>query len=315
MTSGSDAEYVAALIRILRAARLNAHYPDARKLISHLGAMCPKRHRGLYGDLEIHRGAGLPAYAAWVRVKVDVEGAAARLADLGDRRELDAKARRGDDPIWAKQRDKYDYYDDIREVRLAELGGMQVALRRVEPSTSSADILVRFDKLDASGVFVRYTMELTQTDSIWSQAVVELDGETAEHTKRFESLIYKLTSVDPELTYLKLHALDGVRVDRVIKGAVGPFFWPGADISQVAALLAEPTDFLASFGLTTVATDVTEDRSNDPLDALLPEAPSPSASGDHRVFKDRKFVVPRHLAGGLRDLCASVGTKNVIYST
>jgi hypothetical protein len=330
----AEAKYVDRLYRVLRGARLNLYYPDARKLQNHVRLMSPKVHRGLYPGVEINLASGLPTYREWTRVQTDVDIAAEQIHKLGSRRELEKKASRSDEEIHQKLIKKHDYYSDIEGKEISPLGNMDVALRRVEHEKNTAYFHVVLDKLDASGLFVRYSIDLAQTSSAWNKQVVRLDEETAEHTDQFQSLIYKFTSLDSEFTFAKLAGLGGLSVERVAKGTVGPIYFAKEQAPPVLAELfgpelfgpdhveADDLPFVAMFTLDMVARDIAEDRDNDPLDVAMTQKMSEAARHtfqgardqfDVRTFRDRKFVVPRRLVGAVREFCEAQGTKNIVY--
>jgi hypothetical protein len=321
----AEATYVDRLGLILRRARLNLYYPDARKLQTHVQCLSPTVHRGLYPGVEINLASGLPTYREWTRVQTDVDIAAEQIHKLGSRRALEKKARQGDEGIHRKLLKKHKYYSDIQGKETSPLGDMDVALRRVEHEKNTAYFHVILDKLDASGLFVRYSIDLAQTSSVWNQQVVRLDEETAEHTEQFQSLIYKFTSLDSEFTFAKLAGLGGLSVERVAKGTVGPIYFAKEQAPPALEVLfnTEGVDpFVAMFTLDMVAGDIAEDRDNDPLEVAMTEAMSDAARQtfhdareqfDVRTFRDRKFVVPRRMIPAVREFCEARGTKNIVY--
>lgn len=319
----AEVEYVERLYRILRGARINLYYPDSRKLQSHVRCMSPRVHRGLYEGIEVNLDSGLPTYREWTRVQTDVGIAEEQLGKLGSRRELERKARRSDEAIHEKLLKKHQYYSDIRGKELSPLGEMDVALRRVEHEKKTAYFHVVLDKLDASGLFVRYSIDLAQTSGAWNKQVVRLDEETAEHTEEFQSLIYKFTGLDSEFTFAKLAGLGGLSVERVAKGTVGPIFLAREQAPpQLAELFEGEDSFVAMFSLDMVAHDIAEDRDNDPLDVAMTEKMSAQAKATFelarerfgvRTFRDRKFVVPRRNVAQMRRFCEEQGTKNIVY--
>jgi len=342
----SERRYIDRLLAVLSAARLNRRYPNARAMRSHIRAMHPEIHRGLYDGVEMNLDSGLPSYKAWTRVQTDVRLAADQLRQLGPREALAERVDQTDDStsdgdaatgIHARQLRKHDYYSDIRDTDLVPLGDMQVKLRRIDTDNETAYFHVILDKLDASGLFVRFSIDLAQQNSAWSENVVELDDETAQHTEEFQSLIYKFTSLDAEFTYAKLAGLGGLNISSVTKGTVGPIYFApeqapedlrpllsgdSSDGSDTTGPATGATDVIATFSLDRVAEDVTEHRDNDPLDSTFTDQLGDDARQvyqkarqhyDYRTFRDRKFVVPQHRIDTLRDWCRDRGTKNIIY--
>lgn len=329
LSDEAEGAYLTYLEKILRGARLNLYYPDARRLQSHLSCMHPAVHRGLYPGVQINQAAGLPTYREWTRVQTDVQIAADQLQKLGARATLVQKAASSSDPIHQKLLTKYDYYHDIQHRALAPLGDMQVALRRVEPERNTAFFHVVLDKLDASGLFVRYVIDLAQTAGAWNKRVVRLDEENAEHTEQFKSLIYKFTALDSEFTFAKLAALGGLSVERVARGSIGPIYWnaaqaPAALQPVFAQAQADGVEnaFIAVFSLDMIADDIAEERDNDPLgDSMAAAMPADvqetlaraRQSFGVRTFRDAKFVVPRAMIPAMQAFCAAQQTTNIIY--
>ncbi len=326
LLSGHDeVEYISRLTSLLQRSRLNSHYPNPRELIPHVQALDPRLHQGLYPGVEMDARSGLPTYKEWTRVQTDVLLATDQLRQLGERAPLAAKARQSPDGIFAKQLRKLDYYTALENRPLATLGEMSVALRRVDPQSRTAWFNVILDKLDVSGLFVRYTIDLSQESSAWNKPVVTLDRETAQHTEAFQSLIYKFTSLDAEFTYAKLASIDGLHIERVVKGIIGPFcFSPDMAPSPLHALLERDEQaFFGMFSLDMVAHDIPEDRHNDPLDAVFSDKLSEEARRGYtlartryayKCFKDRKFVASRQLIKPLQEFCTSRDTRNIVYS-
>lgn len=329
LTGQAELNYIDQLERIIRAARLNLHYPASRALRSHIGVLHPDVHRGLYPGVQVNLGSGLPSYREWTRAQTDVQIAPEQLQKLGARSELERQARASDAPIYQKLLAKFDYYSDLQGRELAPLGDMTVALRKIDAPTRTAYFHIVLDKLEASGLFVRYSIDLAQTDSAWSRPLVRLDAEDAAHTEQLKSLVYKCTALGSESTFIKLAALGGVRVERVARGSVGPIIWQAKDAPEALRplmLAGGAGAFIAQFGLDMLANDIAEDRQNDPLatraqradQRLSPKLGAALRSARQkygvRVFSDRKFVVPRSMVAAVREFCAAHGTQNLIYS-
>ncbi|MBI5499946.1 MAG: hypothetical protein HY907_06865 [Deltaproteobacteria bacterium] len=322
LCGAEESAYVRRLRETLAAARLGSHYPDGTKLSSHLGVLAPEVHRGLYPGLEVDLRSGLPTYREWTRAQTDVKVAADQLRQLGARAELERKAGGKRGAIHEKQLAKHDYYAAIAEAQLSPLGEMSVALRRSDPETKRAEFHVVLDKLDASGLFVRYSLDFAQTSEAWARPVVLLQADDARHTEGFRSLIYQFTSYDAEFTFLRLATMGGLAVERVVKGVVGPLCLPWTKGEAPVRDILGADGFVAMFALDMAAVDVPADRDNDPFADLLREKLSPEARAEYdasrqrygyKVFKDRKFVAPRGVVAGLKGLCEGRGGRNVIY--
>ena len=323
LTGEVEQEYVHQLAAVLQTSRLNVHYPDSRALRAHVEAFSPEVHRGLYDGLEIDLRSGLPTYKEWTRVQTDCRLAPEVLKDLGPREALEQRAAQRDAQIYGKQLLKHLYYSELLDRRIAPLGTMNVQLRRVDPERQTAWFNVVLDKLDASGLFVRFTIDLAQRNSVWNRPLVRLNEDTARHTEEFQSLIYRFTSLDAEFTFFKLVTFGNLQVERVVKGTVGPVVFAGRPAPDALHTLmgGRRSGLLACFPLDMVATDLAEDRDNDPLSDLMSAALTEEAEADYErartqfgyhVFKDCKFVTSQDVQTDLRAFCDRLGTKNII---
>ncbi len=323
LADAEESAYVERAGAALARARLNRQYPSARRAACHLRCMGREVHGGLYPPLQVDARSGLPTYREWTRVKTDRDMAAEILADLPPEAKLVERARRQGRGIYGKQLLKHHYYNAIKERELAPLDHMEVRLRRVEPGARTAHFNVVLDKLDASGLFVRTTIDLSQRDSHWDHPMLTLDEETAEHTQAFRSLIFRFATLDAELTFARLAAIDTLEVEKVVKGTIGPVFMPGVRAPEpIGGWFDSGDGLIATFSLDLAARDLARDRDNDPLDDLIADRYSEKARAEYEearkrygyhVFKDRKFVVTAPLASTVRELCAEQGTRNVIY--
>jgi hypothetical protein len=203
---------------------------------------------------------------------------------------------------------------------------MEVVLRRVDPANRTAWFHVVLDKLDGSGTFVRYGVDLGQRDSAWTRPMVTLKAETAGATEALKSLVFRFTTFDAEFAHAALSAEPGITVERVVKATVGPFVMTAPPVGshrELAVLVAgRPGALIATFGTDTAAGDLAADGNNDPmgltlLDSLTPEARKvyEEARKTHgfRTFRDRKFVVSPGLESAVTGWCRAAGTRNVVY--
>ena len=320
--------YLDRLVALLRAGRLNHHYPPSRQLIHHLESMHSKAHRGLSSGLEIDPRAGLPTYREWARIQADHSLSPDILSSLGAVELLEQQAERAPTTIRAKQLLKYHYHTFLLRGSPASLSRMDVALRSVDPKTQTAAFLITFDKLDARGVFVRYTIELTQRASRWSRSIVHLEEDIAGHTEELQSLVSRFTSFDAEFTFVRLSANEPITVERVFKATVGPFALAATPLDDAAnslrPLLADHEDAsVATFALDIASCDISEDGDNDPIEDLMSASLSDDARSDYEaarrrlgyhVFKDRKFAADRQSMGKIKNFCAHAETQNVMYT-
>ncbi len=332
--------YLGMLARAIRAARLNKTFPERRQLDGTLRALKADAHHGLYDGIYLDSRSGLPNMASFTRPLSDRGVGEQALTRYDDQASLDA--RRDQAEVFARLASKRRYYELLQTLTLAPVDEHRVLLRRHEPASSRASFRVELTKLDGSGAYLRVVIELTQTASVWSHKLVDLDthGEVASGTEALRGMVYRFASYDAETLFIRLHELEGVHVERVQRGIVGPVrFAIPTDAGRVTVLESKPnvTDaawtaaqdghqdtplMLASFATDVAALDVREEKSNDPLSPLLSEGIRDIERARYvtlrerhpfRVYKDRKFVASPLLVDGVREACAQAGCKNLIY--
>lgn len=305
--------YLKAFQAALRGARLNTHYPDGRTLARMSQALQTSVHRGLYNGLELDRRTGIPTYKEWTRAQTDIALAAKQLAAMGDRAVLEQKALAHPGSAHGRNLARYDYYEEIRDIPVVALGNMDVAVRKVDRASQVAHFHVVLDKLDASGVFIRYSIDVSQRGA---EAIATVDNrDVANSSEGFHALIYQFTSLDAEFTFVKLASMAGLTVERVIKGTIGPFFHPNMSVPDG---LPVQNGIIATFGLDMAAVDIEDSRLNDPLAHAVDAQTRATYErlGDrlgYHVFKDRKFVCPHESMDDVRAFCEARGTRNVVY--
>ncbi len=337
--------YLDLLQRSLRTARLNNAYPDRRRLQNTLKAMTSPFHGGLYDQVYVDARSGLPNMAAVTRVTTDREVALQGLEHLRSEEELER--RRSEAEVFERLRRKRSYYEQLQQLSLAPVDEHRVALRRHDPAKGMASFRLDLTKLDPSGVFIRVGIELTQTSSVWRRKVIDLDeeGETADSSEAFHSLVYRYAGFDAETLFIHMHEIEGVSVERVTRGVVGPALFaipgdgdpvrpvgiPDGPLRQVweawltdrmaKQALVKP-ELLVCFQHDVAALDVREEKSNDPLGPLLSTRIRDNERARYvatrerypfRVYKDAKFVATKGAKKAVELLCQAAGTKNLIY--
>jgi len=338
--------YLERLIKGMRRARLNNTYPDRRRIQGSLETMKLAMDAGLYEQLYVDARAGLPNMASFTRVLTDHELAAGSLSRMDDTAHYEQ--RRDEAEVYARLLDKRRYFEAIVDKPYAPLDEHRVQLRRHDPETGTAEFRLDLTKLDATGIYVRITIELTQVSSMWRRRVIDLDadGESAAANEAFHATVYRNASYDAEHLFIHMHDIEGVSVDRVQRGVIGPvmFALPAADEPGGLVVQAEPErgnarlahawrrwletnspsepELVMSFQSDIAARDVREEKSNDPLEDLLSASIQDSERARYahtreqfpfRVFKDRKFVVTAGTEPLVKAICQAAGTKNLIY--
>ncbi|MFO7566440.1 MAG: hypothetical protein R6X02_27605 [Enhygromyxa sp.] len=338
------ADYLDKLAVGLRAARLNNTYPDRRRVQGSLEAMKLAMDAGLYEQLYVDARAGLPNMASFTRVLTDHEVAEGSLSRLSSTSHYEAK--REEAEVYARLLEKRKYLEAILDKPYAPLDEHRVQLRRHDPDTGTAEFRLDLTKLDPSGLYIRITIELTQVASMWRRKVIDLDdsGESAAANEAFHATVYRNAGYDAEHLFIHMHDIEGVSVDRVQRGVIGPVLFRLQGDDQGPVVPAEPeqinprlahawrrwlescqapqTELIMCFQSDIAARDVREEKSNDPLEDLLSSSiqDSERARYEHtrqrfpfKVFKDRKFVATVGAEGLVRAICQAAGTKNLIY--
>jgi hypothetical protein len=335
--------YLERLAKGLRTARLNNTYPDRRRVQGSLEAMKLAMDAGLYKQLYVDARVGLPNMASFTRVLTDHETAAGSLSRMSATSHYEQK--RDEAEVYAHLLDKRRYLEAIQGKPYAPLDEQRVQLRRHDPETGTAEFRLDLTKLDATGLYVRITIELTQVASMWRRKVIDLDadGESADANEAFHATVYRNASYDAEHLFIHMHDIEGVSVDRVQRGVIGPVLFRlpheggaivPAEPEQSNPRLAhawrrwlegatsDEPELVMCFQSDIAARDVREEKSNDPIEDLLSTSiqDSERARYQHtrerfpfKVFKDRKFVVTRGTEGLVRAICQAAGTKNLIY--
>ncbi len=335
---GSTADaWIRRVCAAVTAARLNAYYPDVQRMRSHMEAMTSDVHRGLYAGVDVDPRSCLPTYREWVRVRTDGEVALKELPRLPSEWELAEKAKHNPEAIHGRLMLKRAYYQDLVKRPLAPLGEAEARLRKVDPSSRTAWFLVVMDKLEANGLYSRYSVALSQQSSLWRRPLVQLDSEQAEATSELRAVVFRMATFGAEATFAQLASLGDLSVESVVRGTIGPFAAPeislpgdikasggGPDGCRAAlhGVVADRPDVIAgAFTLDMAACDLSADRDNDPFEDPLAAALSPAARTEwergreglgYHVFRDRKFAVSRGLEDAVGALCAARGTRNVI---
>ena len=335
--------YLDRLIEGLRAARLNNTYPDRRRVQGSLETMKLAMDANIYEQLYVDARAGLPNMASFTRVLTDheiVEGSLSRMSATAH-----YEQKRDEAEVYARLLEKRRYLEAIQGKPYAPLDEHRVQLRRHDPATGTAEFRLDLTKLDATGLYVRITIELTQVASMWRRKVIDLDadGESAAANEAFHATVYRNASYDAEHLFIHMHDIEGVSVDRVQRGVVGPVLFRLPD-GQGSVVPGEPhqcnqrlahawtrwletassdaPELVMCFQSDIAARDVREEKSNDPLEDLLSTSiqDSERARYQHtrerfpfKVFKDRKFVVTRGAETLARAICQAAGTKNLVY--
>lgn len=322
--AGDRAErYIARLIRAIRAGRLNALFPPARRLCTHLSYLQPSRCEQLYPAVHLAPQSGMPTARDVFRVKIDRDLAGDFLLDT---------AKRPTPAPGTRLARRIAYYSRLQSDEIMPLSRIRVELRQQVPDKNLAQFRVTFDRFDIGTCqFARYTILLDQQDRFWrKQHVIVDDADLAAPTESFRRIVRRFTADEAELALVLLSTVDGIAVEDIRRTRVGPFFLPGARVGdRLEQLLdyertpehgADPR-WILCLPEDRAGIDVAAHASGDPLASLYRDALGPDARQlidakadelDYRVSKTRKFVCSANLSAPLAQLCRQLGAPSIV---
>ena len=296
--------YLQVLRLLLRVARTGAQFPDARRLDTHLSFLGPAGSRGLEDGVDLDPASGLPSLREMLRVRADVELAPGFLAEHGAA--LPAKAA---------------YYRALAGAEVAPASSLEVKLRA--KSRGSARFTVTHDRLDAaSGCWVRCAWRLEERGS---SNVGLAAGDLSAPTERFRAAVERSGGADAELAFLLMAQVEGVRIEEVVRGQIGPLHFLGVEAPELlrGPLEACPGSFVLHLAVERASPDVVADRLRDPFGALYRDKLQPESRAEiearraalgYRVSKERRLACTPNLEQALRAALARAGSPLVVRS-
>jgi len=185
-------------------------------------------------------------------------------------------------------------------VELEPMTRIDVKLRQVHPERNAASYQVVFDRFDpGEGVFVRHTLTLEQTDSLWKkEPLIGRDGSETLQTPAFRDIMTRLARDESELMFLVLGKRKGIRVTEVTRGRIGPLWSPWAPAPE-SWMPEESQSIVLHCPLDTASVDRQEDTDDDPFTAFFSTFLSPHSRPlleesarelGYRVHKERSFA-------------------------
>ena len=270
LLQGRRAEsYVRGLLRLLEAARFNRSFPDPAPVTAVYGFLGPRRNHYVLDGVEVDPRSGLPTEAAVTRVQLDA-AAAQTVVDRSefvnpDYPRLAKGASRPGDPRSLRA---YRYAKSLLEAPIPGAYALELGLRGVDPEQDTAYFVTRVDRLDrASGVFARYTIRYSHRDERWTRPRLRLLGEDLEHAEEVAQGVACASLRDAEIAFLLVSELEGVRVESVTRGCIGPLIGEAADPPPALAPVLEkhPDSLALALAHERAALEVFEDRDGDPI--------------------------------------------------
>ncbi len=221
--------------------------------------------------LRIDRASGLPVPREWIRVRVEAEiaGAAA-------------------------------HADQV--VRALPAREVHVALRHL--AGDRASYAVRVDRLDvATATIARYSLVVADRPGR-----VVSEGELALHAAdRFRKQLELLSTQDAALAFAVLRDQEGLDVEEVVRGVIGPAALPGACGPALTDGLAGP---ILSACLERASIDLPDRRVDDPLAGSVV---LPAAKQAFGLSRSRKWAAPTACVPALRAWLAARGSRGLVY--
>src|SRR5262249_19050874 len=145
----------------------------------------------------------------------------------------------------------------------------------IDPQNAAAYIRVVLDTVDQGGLVTRISVELSEAaKAAPAPAFFLRNGDELQTTPALRYRLAELATTSAEHALVELAGLPGVRVQRVVRGTLGPFCLAGMPATQPVATLCETArDAFACFALDMAAVDLTHDGNNDPLLQLSTDKP------------------------------------------
>lgn len=311
--SGPELErYCATAAQLILAGRLSRAFPDPERCAAYLAALAPSARGEHRPEVEIDLSSGMPSLKELVVVEADAKLAEAHLKLV--------ESRHPSRPLGPSALAKAAYYRSLLGRPLGPLWGLEVRLRRVDSEARRAAFEVVFDRYDpAETVFIRYTILLEQQDALWGK-FIDRHGDYSRQTDAFREKMERFTQDDSELAFLLLGQVEGLRVEEVTRGRIGPLWSPWAQGPE--QFRGGPDSFVLHLPLDRSSLALDADRNDDPFSTLYRRFLSEDSRLlveeqakrlGYRVHKDRKFSVSRGSAAALGELLAKAGTRNIVY--
>lgn len=323
---GEAGERYASLARALvGAARLNNFFPRPAWLDSLFDHLRPLHWGSIYPSFDVLVSNGMPAQHETNRVLTDgrlcdkVLGESSRTALESDVAEVGSAAAR-------RRLSRYDYYASLKENPPPTSFSLNLALRRIDTGTRTAYFNVYLDRYDITeGVFVRYTILLSQTANRWKRQQIELVGDDLAYTENFRNIISRFAADEAEFAFVLLADLPNIKVEQVMRCRVGPIYFQGVSMPAAwEALFAScPDALILHMPIDHASLDLPRTGTADPLavlyrDFLQGEAKATldtrSKQLGYKVWKERKFTCTPQIEKPLRALLTQLGTPSVVRS-
>lgn len=293
LVGGEARAWTDAIGRALSALRLNQHFPPWQRLAATIGAMATG------GEVRVDPDSGLPTPREWVRVRVGRELAPGLLDELAgvERARLPAAER---DRLDARRRE-HEALAALPELPVREL---HVALRHIDGGRASW--LVRLDRFDVTTATVaRYTLIVGDRPG---RHVAEGELEVRA-SAAFAERLDVLSTQDAALAFAVLRDQQGMDVEEVVRGVVGPAALPARAGPAALRELARDGP-LVSACLERASLDVRGGVVDDPVAGSVVVPGQGEAFG---VSRQRKWAVAAGDADAVRAWLRRRSSRNLVY--
>jgi hypothetical protein len=292
LEAAEAARWGARLGRALAAIRLNQHFPEAAALAGWMAAMAR-------GPVRLAADAGLPAAGEWARARAGRELAPAALAELA-----------GVDALRLPTEEAGRLA--ARREELAALAALpplpsrrvEVQLRHRERGRASWQ--VRVDRVDlVTGTLARYTLIVGgRADGRISDGELDLAA-----TERFSQQLDVLAAQDAALAFAVLRDQEGLEVDEVVRGVIGPAILPGRAGPPLLWPVVSDGPVLSAC-LERASPDVAGGRVDD---CLAGAVVVPGEAARFGVSRQRKWAAPAGEVAALTAWLRARGSRGMVY--
>jgi hypothetical protein len=290
LTAEEASSWSARMARALDALRLNTHFPPGAALGAWFAAM---------GAVRLAADAGLPVPGAWARARAGRELAGPALAELATV-DVARLPRVEADRLAARRR----ALEGL--AALPPLPSRDVTVQLRHRTRDRASWLVRVDRVDdLTATLARYTLVLSgRADGRVSDGELDLSA-----TETFRRQLEVLAAQDAALAFVVLRDQEGLEVEEVVRGVVGPAVLPGrAGPAALWRVVSEGP--VVSACLERASIDVAGGRVDDPLaDAVV----IPDAGARFGVSRQRKWAAPAGEVAALTAWLRARGSRGMVY--
>lgn len=321
---GDQAETYCRLVEsLIRGGKPNSFYPSGRGAENLVHLLRPSTNRGLQNEIQVNLRTGLPDEPNIGRVIADKD-VCAKILRTHDVESVHNRV----DEASKRLMNRIEYYKEVEKRELPERFSLDLKLKRTDEKEQTADFIALFERFDpGEGIFTRYTIHLRHQSHRWAKPKIELQGDDLRYTEAFRNVISRYSSHEAEFAFILLSDVEGITVEEVSRGRIGPLWMNGVPAPPAIEelLAAHPGNAILNFPYEKVFVPEVEgktDENRDPFGRLYREslgaenkeiADARANNLAYVVHKERKFACTKPILGPLRDVLAKLGKPCVIY--